>query len=66
MSEKKPGCILDKNNILWKYINNEWIGKRSVFTHDFRTVWLEDVTPDQIKSWWCGKESDYNETFKSE
>ncbi len=57
--------FLDKNNILWKLINNEWIGKRSVWTKEFRTCWLEDTAIDNVKSWWCGgKYANYTEVFK--
>tara|TARA_R110000868_G_scaffold100230_1_gene275724 strand:+ start:455 stop:682 length:228 start_codon:yes stop_codon:yes gene_type:complete len=55
--------FLDKDKILWKIINNEWIGKRSVWTVDWEACWLEDITLEDIKSWWCGKDSDYNEIF---
>lgn len=57
------GTFLDKNNIVWKLIDGEWIGKRSVWTYDFRACWLEDTTNENVKSWWCGKDSDYNEIF---
>jgi hypothetical protein len=56
--------MLDGNNIVWKFINNEWIGKRSVWTFDFSACWLEDTTIDNVKSWWCGKDEDYKEIFK--
>lgn len=56
--------MLDKNNIVWKLSNGEWIGKRSVWTFDFRACWLEDTTGDNVKSWWCGgKDADYTEVF---
>lgn len=55
----------DKNNIGWKWVNNEWIGKRTVWTFDFRACWLEETTLCNVKSWWCGKNADYNEIFKS-
>lgn len=59
------GCFLDKNNILWKLINGEWIGKRSVWTFDFRACWIEDTTIDKIKSYWCGgPDTDYTEIFR--
>lgn len=57
------GCFLDKNNIKWKIIDGKWIGKRTVCTYDFTACWLEETTPDRIKSWWCGKDADYNEVF---
>lgn len=58
------GCYLDSNNISWKIINGEWIGKRSVWTYDYRACWLEDTEISNIKTWWCGKENDYKEIFK--
>ena len=58
-------CFLDKYKVIWKLINNEWIGKRSVWTFDFRSCWLEDTTVENVKSWWCGgKHADYKEVFK--
>ena len=57
------GSMLDSNNIAWKLVNNKWIGKRSVWTFDFRGCWLEETTPENVKSWWCGKDSDYTEIF---
>lgn len=56
-------CFLDKNNIVWKVVNNKWIGKRSVWTFDFRACWLEDTILENVKSWWCGIDSDYTEIF---
>lgn len=53
----------DENNIVWKLVDNLWVGKRSVWTHDFRAVWLEETTVDNVKSWWCGTCSDYKEVF---
>lgn len=58
------GGLLDDNKILWKVIDGEWIGKRSVWTYDFKSCWLEETKEENIKSWWCGKDSDYNEIFK--
>lgn len=42
LSRKLKGkcSFLDKKNILWRIVNNEWIGKRSVWTKDFRACWL--------------------------
>jgi hypothetical protein len=56
--------FLDANNIVWKSIDGKWIGKRSVWTLDFRGCWLEDTTIDNVKSWWCGKGANYTEVFK--
>ena len=59
------GGFLDENNILWKVIGDKWIGKRSVWTYNFRACWLENTTIDNVKSWWCGgKDADYSEIFK--
>ena len=58
------GRFLDKDNISWRLINNEWIGKRSVWTKDFRACWLEETTKENVKTWWLGKDADYQEIFK--
>lgn len=60
------GWYLDKNNICWKVIDGKWIGKRSVWTFDYRVCWLEETTIDNISSFWCGIDSDYNEIFTRE
>lgn len=60
------GSYLDCNNIGWKYVNGEYIGKRTVWTFDLRACWLEETTIDNIKSWWCGRDADYSEVFKPE
>lgn len=62
--KNEKASFLDKKNIVWKWVNNKWIGKRSVWTFDLRACWLEDTTNDNIKSWWCGgKDADYTEIF---
>ena len=61
--EAYGGCMLDKNNILWKQTEKGLIGKRSVWTFDFRACWIEDTTIENIKSYWCGKDADYKEIF---
>jgi len=58
--------FLDSDKILWKLIDGEWIGKRSVYMKDLSCKWLEDIDVENIKSWWCGKESDYKQIFKRE
>ena len=55
--------MLDENNISWKLIDGKMIGKRSVWTYDFRSCWLEDTTKNNVKTWWCGEDADYNEIF---
>jgi hypothetical protein len=58
------GCsFLDGSNILWQLSNNKWIGKRSVYTNEKRTCWLEETAPENVKIWWCGKDADYSEVF---
>lgn len=58
------GGFLDENNIDWKFVNGICTGKRSVWTFDRRACWLEETTVDNVKSWWCGEDADYNEIFK--
>ena len=58
------GSFHDANNIVWKVIDGNWIGKRSVWTKDFRTCWIEDTTIENVKTWWCGEDADYTEIFK--
>lgn len=63
MCREHGGSFLDKNNIVWKVVNNKWIGKRSVFTVGLRACWLEELNSEGVKSWWCGKDADYSEVF---
>ena len=66
-TEENKFTFLDSNNIVWKWIDGEWIGKRSVYTFDLRVCWLEDTTIDNVRSFWCGgKDADYNEIFKKD
>jgi len=55
--------FLDCKKKLWKLNDGIMIGKRSVWTKDKRCVWLQDTTIENVKTWWCGRESDYNEIF---
>ena len=48
------GRLLDHNKISWKLLEGKWVGKRSVWTFDFRACWLEETTIENVKSWWCG------------
>jgi hypothetical protein len=57
------GTMLAGDNIVWKCVDGKWIGKRSVWTHDKRACWLEDTESENVKTWWCGKDSDYSEIF---
>lgn len=60
----EKSSFLDSNNIVWKWVDDNWIGKRSVWTFDFCACWLEDTTINNVKSWWCdGKDADYMEIF---
>jgi hypothetical protein len=56
-------AYLDSDNIKWKLIDGKLIGKRSVLTFDLCTCWIEETEINNIKSWWCGKDSDYSEIF---
>lgn len=60
--------VLDKNNISWKKVNGEWLGKRCVSWKDgFAYGWLEDMPKDEkVKYWLHGEDADYNELFKKE
>jgi len=65
MEKNKTVSILDKNNILWKCVDGELIGKRSVWTFCYTACWIEDTTQDNIKSYWAGgKDVNYKEVFK--
>lgn len=64
LAKEFKGVFLDKDNIAWKFVGDEWIGKRSVWTYDYRACWLEETTKDNVKSWWCGENADYSEVFK--
>lgn len=57
------GRYLDKNNILWRMIKGEWIGKRAVFTNQFAIVWIEETEEKDIRTYWHGKDADYSEIF---
>lgn len=59
----KGALFLDSNNILWKYKDNKYIGKRAIQTKDLRQVWIEDVNKEDIKSYMSGEYADYNEIF---
>lgn len=44
------GQHLDGDNILWKWVGDEYIGKPAVQMKDLRMIWLEDAikTPELI------------------
>ena len=56
--------ILDGNNVCWKVIDGEIIGKRAVWTYDFRACWLEETAIENVKVFWHGKKGNYQEQFK--
>lgn len=56
--------VLDSDNILWKNIDGNIIGKRSVWTKSFKSCWIDECKKEDIKSYWCGEDADYNETFE--
>lgn len=55
--------FLDANKVIWRILNNNWVGKRSVFTADGKVCWLEETKPENVKAYWCGNTADYKETF---
>ena len=57
---------LDSKTILWKWIDDKWIGKRSVYTFDLAAKWIEDTSEENIKKYWCGIDADYTEIFTKE
>ena len=57
------GKFLDKNNILWCWVDGVFIGKRSVQTTCLKHIWIDNITSEIIKSYPCAKDSDYNEIF---
>lgn len=59
--DEKKVSILDSDNICWKLIDGNWVGKRSVWTFDNRACWLEDTERLNVKTWWCGEDADYDE-----
>lgn len=61
--EHLNGSLFDHNNIVWKVVNGDWIGKRAVYTFDNSACWLEDTNPENIKSWLHGRDADYKEIF---
>lgn len=63
LAKVSGGTMLDKDLISWSLVDGKWIGKRSVWTFDFRACWLENTTAENVKSWWCGVDADYTETF---
>lgn len=41
-------CCLDNENILWKKIDGEWIGKPGIQLKNLGWVWFEDAKLDEI------------------
>lgn len=64
-AETFKGRVLDANNIEWKMVDGKWIGKRAVWTKDWRACWLEETTRENVLSWdWHGEDADYDEIFE--
>lgn len=42
------GEYFDSDNILWRWVGDEFIGKPAVQTKDFTIKWFDEVTPDEI------------------
>ena len=57
--------LLDEKNILWKFVNDDFIGKRSVLTYDLKICWLEDTKAENVKTWLCGENSDYKQVLNN-
>lgn len=38
----------DKNNILWRWVGNDWVGKYAVQTKELSIKWLEEINPEDI------------------
>lgn len=63
LPESYKNKFLDNKNILWKKIDNKWIGKRSVLTRDLKICWIEETEMNNIKYLWCGINANYLEIF---
>lgn len=57
------GSMLDADNILWRFIDGKFIGKRSVQLNNKKVCWLEDTQPENVKNWSCGRNADYSQIF---
>jgi hypothetical protein len=59
------GCaaVLDQNNILWRFVDGRYIGKRQVTIFGNGFCWLENTTKDNVKYWPHGEDADYSQIF---
>jgi hypothetical protein len=48
ITEKVGGSYLDSDNILYKWVDGEFIGKPSVQTKSLSRKWFDEVSPDEI------------------
>ena len=56
--------FLDKDNILWRFTEHGWFGKRAVFTTEFRNIWLEELRDnEEVKYWLHPEDSHWHEIF---
>jgi len=62
-NQKSKPIYLDSKNILWKVVNDVWVGKKSVQTKDLSVRWIDDVNIEEIKKLLCGKDADYKDEF---
>ena len=46
--DKSKYTFLDSNNILHKWVNDEFIGKPAVQTKDLTIKWFDEVNPEDI------------------
>ncbi len=59
-----PCTYLNKDNILYKLIAGEIVGKRAIQTNTLRHCWLEDINPGETIKSGYNKNLDYCETFQ--
>lgn len=58
-------CYLNIDEILYKSVDGEWIGKRCVTNFKFQSKWKEEVADEDVEYWHKdGKDADYKEIFK--
>ena len=48
LTKRIGGEYFDSDNILWKWVDGEFIGKYAVQTKNLTIKWLDDVRPDEI------------------
>lgn len=61
----EDSSFLDKNNILWKSIDGELLGKRCLTTYKYGNIWYEDLkSEDDVQYWLHNKNCNWEEIFK--